>query len=224
MKKTQLACLFAVSMSVFAAPIVTQGGTTVIGEGLYTSELNTTTINFNGGTAPSSGPIIYLFPALSVGNIVTGNLANEYASPANDTTPYLTLGPAGNRTPVTINFNQLVEYFGFYASSVDDFNQIQFRNGGNTVLTLSGTQIATLGGFAANGNTTNGIYVNIFASGPSEYFDQIILSSSSNAFETDNHAFRAVAGDLNGVPEPSTWAMAGLGVAGLALSKLRRRR
>jgi len=32
--------------------------------------------------------------------------------------------------------------------------------------------------------------VNIFATKPGEYFDRVTFISTTNAFETDNHAFR----------------------------------
>ena len=102
------------------------------------------------------------------------------------------VGLTGNRSPVTITFNQRVDYFGFYASSLDPYNSVIFLLGGNVLFTLTGNQIASLGGFSADGNQSNGLYVNIFA-GANESFDQVILSSGGDSFETDNHAFRALA-------------------------------
>ncbi len=208
------------------ATIVTQGGTIVSGQGQVSSVANTTTIDFNNGTAPSSGAIVYTLPAGSLngtaGSVVQGSLASVYASPVNNTTPFLAIGLTGNRNPVTISFGQLVDYFGFYASSLDWYNTVSFLLGGNTVLTLTGTQIATLGGFAPDGNQNTGLYVNIFA-GVNQAFDQVILSSAGDSFETDNHAFRALRqASAADVPEPESIAMVGGAAVFLAI-RLRRR-
>jgi hypothetical protein len=202
-----------------AAPIVTEGGTVLAGQGLITSVINTTTVNFNGGTAPTGSPVNYSLPAGN-NNIVIGNSSGVYASPVNDTTFYLTVGPTGGRTPVTITFSQDVDYFGFYASSLDTYNRIVLRRNGVQVLSLTGTQLAQLGGFPADGNQGRGLYVNIFSSNASEYFNEVVLSSSSNAFETDNHAFRTVGREV--VPEPSSFLT--LVPAAAALAFFRRKR
>ena len=56
--------------------------------------------------------------------------------------------------------------------------------------------------------------MNIFATKPGEYFDRVTFISTTNAFETDNHAFRLV-------PEPSSYAMmiAGLLFAGTVVRR-----
>ena len=82
---------------------------------------------------------------------------------------------------------------------MDSYNRLILSRGGVDLVTISGDQFAP----------DREDYVNIFASNPGEYFDRVTFISTTNAFETDNHAFRLV-------PEPSSYAImaAGLLLAG----------
>ena len=68
----------------------------------------------------------------------------------------------------------------------------------------------------ADGNQSHGFYMN-FNTTAGTTISRVTFSSTSNAFETDNHAYIAA------VPEPETYAMllTGLGLVGFAS---RRRR
>ena len=202
MSKVTLLFLLAIS-SAMATPLVTQGGISVAGQGLFTNTPGATTINFNDGTAPNTGVATY---SLVAGSIVQGNRQGLYASPVNDATPYLTVDP--HRTAV-ISFKQQMSYFGFFASSLDCYNSINLMSGDVTILSLNGGQLAQLGGFLADGNQGKGLYVNIYASNPKEYFNKVTLSSTGYAFETDNHSFQAAT------PEPGTFLTLGLALAAL---------
>jgi hypothetical protein len=93
--------------------------------------------------------------------------------------------------------------------SPDTYNLIEFRSGGSLLQSFSGNQLIN----PADGNWATGEYINFAISGGS--VDQIVLTSTRAAFETDNHAFAAV-------PEPFT-----LGITGAALvviGLIRRRR
>ncbi len=223
MSKTILkALLLGASITAYADPIeVTLGGTTVAGEGQYTSVAGATTVNLNtaaaaGGTYNYGVLTYYMQP----GNLVTGSLGGQYAAPTGDTTRYLSVGPSAS-SPVAIESSVTLNYFGFYASSVDDYNTIQFWRDETLVLTLTGTDLATLGGFAPNGQIST--FVNIHVNDASKYFNRIELRSSSNAFESDNHAFGAAY--PSPVPEPSAAALcAGLATLALSASRLKRGR
>lgn len=203
------------------AAVVTTGGTTVAGQGVVSSVAGAFNVNFNGGSAPASGAAIY-----AGGTVQTGSNAAGTAL-AGNTSAYLTIGPIAGAT-VTIDFAEPMQYFGFNTGSLDVFNRIQFLAGSTVVLDRTGTSFG-----AAQ-------YVNVFAVDPAEFFTRIILTSTNNAFETDNHAFRSVVGAItqgdlpdgiggifvNGggppVPEPATWAclVSALG----ALACFRRRK
>ncbi|MBV8886190.1 MAG: hypothetical protein JO235_19655 [Chroococcidiopsidaceae cyanobacterium CP_BM_RX_35] len=165
------------------------------------------TVDFNGGAAPTSGFATYTGGA----HIVSGSASGLYSAPKGDTTPFLAVGPSPNATPVTVNFAAPVDYFGLYLGTPDSYNSISFFNGSNSIASYTGNQfIAGISGTAADDATNP--YVDFFANGSSEYFNRVVLDSTRQAFETDNHAYRAVSS----VPEPSAllgvFAFAALGV------------
>jgi hypothetical protein len=194
---------------------ITTGGSSVLNNGQFSTVASAVTIDFTSN-APTTGIAQY---NSATANVVTGN-SSGYASPPNDTTKYFSIGPSTVST-ATITFTSSINYFGFFAGSLDSFNSIQFFRGNSTIgytsiLTLDGTQIASQGGFAAIGDQTQGLYINIFASNSSEIFTRIVFSSVSNAFETDNHAYRVGSTPNVPVPEPNPMLSAlltfGLGV------------
>ncbi|MBM3762805.1 MAG: PEP-CTERM sorting domain-containing protein [Acidobacteria bacterium] len=174
------------------------------------------TVNFNDGLLPSNWPVIYEGLAT---NVLTGNIGGVSASPPNNTFAYLTVGPTRGAT-VTVRFQAMMDYFGFYVGSLDSYNFVDFYRGTDFIRTFSGTEIASIGGFPANGDQGRGIYVNVYADSASEHFDRVVLRSTSNAMESDNHTFRAVQRSVttvsSPVPEPSTYLLIGLGLAAIA--------
>ena len=82
----------------------------------------------------------------------------------------------------------LSDYFGLYWGSIDTYNTISFFRAGTEVSSYTGSQLA---GLIANGNQSSddsNRFVNFFFGG--ERFDTVVLSSTSYAFESDNHAYR----------------------------------
>jgi hypothetical protein len=214
--RLRFACLtLLAAFSLPAAPFVTVGGTSVVNEGLVTNVADALTVNFDLGTAPTTGPIQYNYlPS----NIQTGSVAGITLAPTGDASTYLSVSP-GFGNPVTITFNEDVNYFGFYASSLDPFNTISFYEGNSLRLTMTGSAIIT-----AAGGTVRDAYVNIFALAPADNFNKVVLASSQAAFETDNHSFRAADGRFDGqVPESSTFGLSA-GAALSLLARFRRRR
>ncbi|MBD2667505.1 PEP-CTERM putative exosortase interaction domain protein [Richelia sinica FACHB-800] len=197
---------------------ITTGGTAAGANGVKTNVFGATTIDFNSGSAPTSGFATYTPGGTT--NIVTGSVASQYAAPTGDTTPYLTIAPVannvtGNTGSVTINFAKALDYFGLYWGSVDTYNSISFYDGANLLTTFTGSNIPDT---TASGNQTSpqdNVFVNFFA-GAGEKFDKIVLTSTGVAFESDNHAYRAV-------PEPASilglLLFGGLGVSSLVKNK-----
>ncbi|MBE9112161.1 PTPA-CTERM sorting domain-containing protein [Nodosilinea sp. LEGE 07298] len=183
-------------------------------DGAFTSTVGATTIDFSG--APL-GPSSYTENGVTYsgsGGFVQGSVSGQFAAPPsqlpeynNTNNTYLTLGGINEPGPVSITLPGLSNYFGLYWGSVDAYNFIEFFKKGVSVGIFNGNQVIN----GANGDQqVNGArYVNFTSSSSSDYFDSIVLRSTSAAFESDNHAFREV-------PTPALLpGLIGLGVAAL---------
>jgi hypothetical protein len=194
-KKLSMAAITAAVWAGITNPVsaitLSIGGTSVPGQGQFSSVAEATTINFESG-APTSGPAIYSAPGVGP-TVVSGNIASVFSAPSDDYTKYLTVAPFGDwrgNTPVTISFTEKIDYFGLYWGWWDNANSIAFYQD-NTLLKL----------FTANDVYVNlsNFYTNFFAD-QNESFNKVVLASSAPAFETDNHAYRVA----EPVPEPTT--------------------
>lgn len=198
----------ATSASAFT---MTVGGTQVAGEGYKSSVTGAQTIDFNAGL-PSNNVISY---SGIVNNLVQGSKSSQYATPAGDTTQYLTISNKGANAPgatgsVTLNFARAMDYFGLYWGSVDTYNYVDFYSGNSLLKTFGGADVSTTAKGSWTGASDN-IFVNFFAS-PGQAFDKVVLRSNGTAFESDNHAYREASSAA--VPEPFT---VGGSLVGLAL-------
>ncbi len=175
--------------------------------GQFSTVPGTTTVNFDAGLPAS--------PIYTGGGLATGNGA-DFAQPLGDVTQYLSLGGAGRPSPVTIALGDLNNYFGLYWGSIDSYNTVEFFNGLSSVGSYTGTQVLTALGAVPSGDNrfdpATNRYVNFF-SGAGENFNRIVLTSTTPAFESDNHAFRAV-------PTPALLP----GLVGIGVSFWRKRR
>ena len=152
-----------------------------------------TTINFNGRPLGTNTSFTQGLATYTGGAIVKDGSPGQYAAPApNNGTNYLTLGgtvPVAS-SPVTIKFAKALNYFGLHWGSVDNYNAISFFKGLTQVgSTYTGTAILA----GANGDQGNdgSVYTDFFA-GSGESFDKVVLTSTAAAFESDNHAYRAI--------------------------------
>jgi hypothetical protein len=203
-----LACatLAVAAGSASAIPTFTTGGTVLAGEGLVTSVAGATTIDFNDG----------LLPGNYTGNVFTSDHPSYAAQPPNDLTAFYSVGVTnGQITPGVATFSGGLSYFGFYMGSPDAYNSVVFTMGDQSTVTLTGSQIATLGSVSSNGDQSVGLYVNAWAGEGAKFTSVAFHSTGQDAFESDNHAFIAA------VPEPETYAMllAGLGLLGFMLRR-----
>ncbi|GAB4369275.1 MAG: hypothetical protein Kow00121_09030 [Elainellaceae cyanobacterium] len=153
---------------------------------------------------------------LSGGAVVSGNSSGVYASPfPTSGGKYLTVGPSGvTAGPATLKFafSNLLNYYGLYWGSVDSYNKLEFLRDGNVVGTFNGSQFIPPAIAGAQG-TGGSIYVNFFADNASQYFNEVRLTSTQFAFESDNHAYRVV-------PTPALLP----GLIGMGAAALRKKR
>ena len=171
-----------------------------VNTGPFSSYADAKTVTFDDGTAKDPNGFVTYSNITS--NIVQGSLSSQYAAPYGDNTKFLTIAPVGSNVAgdsgfVNINFKQAVNYFGFYAGSLDSYNFVDIYKGNQLLKTFSGEDVPTA---IANGSWTSteaNMFINLVAD-TGETFDRVVMRSNGVAFETDNHAYR-----LASVPEPS---------------------
>jgi hypothetical protein len=231
LKQIAAAAVFGLTAASASAVVVsvTPAGAPVTNQGLVSSVsgLACPNISFNDASSltvfasPTSQCTGVTYSPDSGRAYVSGSVSGQHASPPNDTSVFLTVSPndpgKSGATPVTITLPNYANYFGFYAASLDPYNFIEFFDNGNSVGKYSGTDLATLAGVAATGNQGQGFYFNVYLN-PKDLlarFDQVVLTSTAYAFETDNHSFGIATPQEADVPVPGALALLGIGALGM---------
>ncbi len=194
-----------------ASPITVTPSVTGPVAGAIYDNLNSGTagpaISFTGNTGfvTGSSPYNYAQPVVSNGNGAVFGDANGV-----DTSRYIAVEGAGS---AKFQFNGLQDYLGLLWGSVDSFNTLSFYNGSALIGSITGLDVTAndVGDQSANGT----VYVNIGTALP---FNAVIASSSGNSFEFDNIAYATP------VPEPTSVAIFGTGLALLGLTLRHRRK
>jgi Ca2+-binding RTX toxin-like protein len=157
--------------------VVTAGGTIVSGENGYltTSRTAETVVTFDIGFTS--------LPSYTGGSIRQGDQVGFWLAPSDNTSNYLSVDPlSGTPSVISAPNGTLWKYFGLYWGSIDDYNSIEFWKDNTRIAYYSGSDIATL-------LNLRGGYINFDVNNNDGYFNKIILTSTQQAFESDNHAF-----------------------------------
>jgi hypothetical protein len=189
--------------------------------GLCTAVGGTTQIDFDSAVGSTTSPFVsgaasYSFAA-GDSPFVINSASGQFAAPPNDSTGYLTVGSPGRPSEVTIDFAFGINYFGLYMGSPDAYNYISFYEANNNtpVATFSGNDLVP----GAQGDQSIGKYFNFHTVGGT--VNRIVLTSTSAAFETDNHAYNDATVPT---PEPGTFMLMGGSLLGLGTIVRRVRR
>lgn len=182
---------------------------------------STTVTSSSSGSAPAKLPSGAEISSIAFGTggstpsgVFAGGVGGQAATPfgsTNTKTDYLVAGASGSVTvSYTVTQDALQMLWGSVDSSATNNNNvIIFKNGGTTIATVNGADIASAMGSGSVSGTTN-VALRFFGlSG----FDTVVFSDPGSA------AFEFALGLP--VPEPATIGLFGIAAAGLGVARVR---
>ncbi|WP_397570204.1 PEP-CTERM sorting domain-containing protein [Schlesneria sp. T3-172] len=211
------------------------------------SAVNTTTINFDSANPGYHGSQTFNLPGdltATYTNNQFNNTANQYGG-AGGNGQYLNVT---DQFPVTLTLTKTSDpsqnapqaYFGMWISAADAANKIEFFLGNTLVDTFTATAsyLSSLSpAYYGNPNapflganpSEPYVFVNFYSTDAGNVFDKIVFTNIypnplGSSFESDNHTFSTTIQPPANVPEPSSFALLGLGGIGIAVGAYRRRR
>jgi hypothetical protein len=210
MKKT-FACCAAALIAIFASAGAASAASPIITfspSGLNAPLGQQMVVDFDDANAPGFNFAQNAGAFTRLGSL--GLWSGVSAPPADDLSMYETITGAGS---AVLTSSKLMSSLSLYIGSPDSYNAIEFLGPQGYDVKLTGANL-----FSPptdfGGNQGVGLRVNYNFGG--HLVNQVIFSSSGNSFEFDNIAAS--------VPEPASWALMIIGVAGLGAQLRSQRR
>ena len=190
-------------------------------QGAFSDYLNvkgTETIDFNSGSAPTTGFAKFKFENGSGASSVRSDVwAPAGANGEVNKGQYLAVFQGDS---VTIDLQKSLKYFGMDWGAISSGNIFSFYNGNQLVKSFSTDDVNPVAPVhaAQHGGQGNG-YLHFYSKNNQDTFNRIVISQSGGGgFESDNFSFNTT--DPRKVPEPT--AVLGLMAVGGALLLKRR--
>ena len=192
---------------------------------------NVTTIDFNDGTAPTTGFTQFSFTK----NDGTSSVRQDKWAPAGangevNQSNYLAVFEGDD---VVINLAKNLNYFGMNWGAISPGNVFSFYNGDSLVQSFSTSDVNPVAPIKAqqHGGEGNG-YLHFYSTSAQDIFNKIVITQTGGGgFETDNYSFHEGNGafdfdkemDTESVPEPSL-IFGMLAVGGMFLSQRKKQK
>ncbi|MBW4441392.1 MAG: PEP-CTERM sorting domain-containing protein [Plectolyngbya sp. WJT66-NPBG17] len=186
----------------------------------FSNKAGTRTIDFNSGSAPTTGFAKYTFENASVSSVRADRWAPAGANGEVNEGNYLAVFQGGS---VTIALQESLNYFGMNWGAISPGNVFSFFKGDRLVKSFSTEDVNPVAPVRATQHSGEGNgYLHFYADKEADIFDRIVITQTGGGgFESDNHSFHMASyGDPRKVPEPT--AVLGLMAAGGALLLKRR--
>lgn len=196
----------AVALTALGAVTVADAASVAIGSGANFKGFDNATTGATSGSFVSNslGMVTISWTTGSSSFATASSITDKYLLPQGDTSTYIFATGGSN---ATVSWTNAVDSVTIYWGSPDSYNTLLLSNGDS----VTGTDVRNLTG-AGEGDNAGTRWITI--SDPGDAFTGFTAMSSQAAFEFD----------MSAVPEPSTWAMLGLGFAGLAFAGFHSRK
>ncbi len=181
------------------------------------------TLTSEPGSEPYAGPApTFDFetetPEYTGGAVRDTSPSGVSAQPFGSTGNYATSGTTDGIGTLSLSAFGDIDWISFIWGSIDTYNTLEVLNaGGGVIASFTGTSVIA----AANGDqsnpATNRLVKLTFTDADRSSVNSLRFGSTSNAFEFDNVSVAAA------VPEPTTWMLMLLGMAGIGFSMRRTR-
>jgi hypothetical protein len=180
-------------------------------------------IDFNGGSAPTTGFAQYSFQNGTKSSVRADQWAPTSLTGERNKSKYLAVF---NGDKVNIKLDSKFNYYGINWGAISANNTFSFYKGNQLIKSIKTQDINPLATVtAAHQNGEKNAYVHFYADNASEVFDRIEIEQSSTSgggFESDNHSFSRGSNGFAKTPEPAS--MLGLAAVTGAAAWMKRKR